>query len=584
MPKTSLDYSSQIIDQLKILIPDLSLDPLTPERKIVDTVAEILAESSIDPYILNYQYDIDTKVGSDLDKFVALFGFARQAGRRATGTVTFSRAQAANDDILIPSGTIVQVPPSAVSGTTSFVTTASVILVRDATSISAPIEAAAEGIQGNVPALTITQIGGLGATSVSGVLNTEATTGGTERESDAELKVRFKNTIFRNIAGTRDQYLALAIATRFAQKANVIGPISRFIEYVQIEPDLIINSIIPYSKYTYNFDYYVTSGDSSNEIFYGPNGADYTFGASVPPTITVNNTTNLPVGSVVLFEHAYCSTNSRNDPLNNVTNYIDVYTNGQDAVEASESLLFPSSSNNFVNVTSPYDIHNFVRADTGARPTVGNVFQELVWQPIVTIPDVITINGTDYFKNTHFWPVKDVTNYKNSKRARDGIEWASSVAISVPQGTPFLLLYTFNKLPLVLNEIMDRHKQVTSDVLVHSATDRLFNINLIVMYTAGFSRASVDIALQNTLTAFFERQQFGSLIQISDLLEVAHEVPGVDNIRLATPSDGVAYGVQEIAPDGSIIGVPYVNDFALQDSDLPVLNSVVTIQKSQNTW
>src|SRR3954447_18688859 len=113
MPKTSLDYSSQIIDQLKILIPDLSLDPLTPERKIVDTVAEILAESSIDPYILNYQYDIDTKVGSDLDKFVALFGFARQAGRRATGTVTFSRAQAANDDILIPSGTIVQVPPSA---------------------------------------------------------------------------------------------------------------------------------------------------------------------------------------------------------------------------------------------------------------------------------------------------------------------------------------------------------------------------------------------------------------------------------------------------------------------------------------
>jgi uncharacterized phage protein gp47/JayE len=132
---------------------------------------------------------------------------------------------------------------------------------------------------------------------------------------------------------------------------------------------------------------------------------------------------------------------------------------------------------------------------------------------------------------------------------------------------------------------MDRHKQITSDVLVHSATERFLNINLIVMYTPGFARSSVDEALTTTLGAFMERQPFGTLIQISDLLEIAHEVPGVDNVRLASPTDGVAYGIQEVAEDGTtILALPYTNDFALQDSDLPVLNSVVTTQKSQNTW
>jgi uncharacterized phage protein gp47/JayE len=132
---------------------------------------------------------------------------------------------------------------------------------------------------------------------------------------------------------------------------------------------------------------------------------------------------------------------------------------------------------------------------------------------------------------------------------------------------------------------MERHKQITTDVLVHAATERYFNVNLIIMYTPGFSRTSIDEAINTALTSFLEKQQFGALIQISDILEIVHEVPGVDNVRLALPGDGVAYGIQEVAGDGSTpVGVPLVDDFALQDSDLPVLNLIVTTQRSQNTW
>src|SRR3954465_1242513 len=100
-PRTAIEISNGIRASLRVLDPDIATEPLTPERKIIDTFADVIAESNVDSYVANYQYDIDTKVGADLDKFVALFGFARQGGRSATGTVTFSRVTAATVDLII---------------------------------------------------------------------------------------------------------------------------------------------------------------------------------------------------------------------------------------------------------------------------------------------------------------------------------------------------------------------------------------------------------------------------------------------------------------------------------------------------
>jgi uncharacterized phage protein gp47/JayE len=649
MPKTAQEYSQQIRAQLKILDPTLSADPLTPERKIIDTVAEVLAGASIDSYTLTYQFDVDTKAGSDLDKFLATFGFARQGGRRATGSVTFSRTTPPANDILISSGTQVVKPATNVSPAVVFFTTTSVVLPTGGTSVEAPIEAADVGSLYNVPANTITQISGFGGSDISAIFNATGTTGGVESETDAEVRVRFKNTVLRNIAGTKDQYLALSIASRFSNKANVIGPISRFSEYAQVPSTGTIISQIPYSNYTYNYDYYLTNGDVTNEIFYVPRGADYTFTDTVPPTVAVNSASTtltsgvtlpaatIPVtstaafpssgkiliggqvitytgktgvtftgatggvgtfgvstpvffgtirtGDVVLLEHSYCSINSRNDPFANLTNYVDIYVSGSNATEASDSLIFPTSAQNITATTSSaYYTQRFTRAD-GSYPVIGNRFMELLWQPIITIPSSIIINGTPYFQGTDYWQVTDTTNYRGSRRSRDGIEWSATAATSIGVGTPLVVDYTFDLLPMTLNEIIDDHKQITTDVLVHSATERFLNINLIVMYLGGFSKSSVDTAIETALENFLERQYFGAVIQLSDIVEVVHEVPGVDNVRIATSSDGVSYGVQEVGSDGvSPIGLPHTTDFFLQDSDLPVLNSVNAYQRSQNTW
>ena len=105
------------------------------------------------------------------------------------------------------------------------------------------------------------------------------------------------------------------------------------------------------------------------------------------------------------------------------------------------------------------------------------------------------------------------------------------------------------------------------------------------MYSAGFSSTAVDTAISAALAAWMERLNFGAVIQLSDIIDVVHDVPGVDNVRLAMPSDNVPYGLQEVALDGETnIGYPYTGDFALQDSDLPILNSIITTKRSQNTW
>lgn len=643
MARSAAEISRAIRAQLQVLDPDISTEPLTPERKIIDTVSEVVADSEVDTFVLDYQYSVDTKVGVDLDKFVALFGFARQGGRRATGAVTFTRSAIADADIVIPAGTQVVKTSTTVSPAIIFRTVATVTMYTGTTDVDAPVEATAAGIFGNVPANSINTLSTLGTANITSVTNAAATTGGVDIESDAELRVRFKNTIFRNITGTTDQYLALALSSRFTNKANVVGPKSRFIEYVQTLstattgshtlPVATINVVsttgfatsgtiyiagqavaytgktgttftgatggtgvitagsivsaptasqIPYSKYTYNFDYYLTDGNIASETFYNKSGVDYTFLSTVPPTFYVNSATALPSGSVVLLEHAYTSVNSRNDPATNILNYIDVYVSGQDVTAATEAAVFPTATFNNTG-GSPYLRTNFRRANDGSTPVAGNFFQELLWQPVYSLPSTITIGANTWTLNTHYWLVRDMTINKGSRRARNAIEWASTV--TTPANTAFVLTYNFNKLPLALNELMAAHKQVTADVLVHEATRRYYNVYLTIMYSPGYSSASVDQAVTTALTNFFAKQQFGVVIQFSDIIDIVHEVVGVDNVRVTTSTDNATnFGIREVASDGVTLVANNTTDFALQDADLPVLNSVVTLRKSQNTW
>lgn len=230
---TQQQWSSLMVQQLQLLDPTVSAFVGTPERKLIDTVASALANASIDLSALSNALNYNGKVGSDLDAFVGLFGFARQQGTYAIGTITFSASPVAAFAIPISYGTQIlginngtPVVFDVVSGNS---------LAAGAVSIDLPIRCEVSGSIGAMAANTITQfVGNTSIIGITGITNAVATVSGNDAETDTALKARFQNQVFRNVSGTSDQYLATALLTAYVTKANCIGPISRYQEYIQV--------------------------------------------------------------------------------------------------------------------------------------------------------------------------------------------------------------------------------------------------------------------------------------------------------------------------------------------------------------
>lgn len=288
MAISQAQFSAQMVAQLRLLKPNYSAEVGTPERLILDTVAQSLTDSQIDLIGLENALNIDTKFGTNLDNFVALFGFARKGSTTASGWVRFSRITPSTLPTIIPVNTLLQSTKVTNSGQSiQFATNASAVLaIGELESELIPITALSPGTNGNVEAETVTIMVGEVPLGVTAVTNPTATTNGEEQEDDNSLKVRFKNTVFRNLAGTKDQYLALAVSTAFSTKANVVGPVSTYQEYIQVPPVLDSES----------WEY---GGEGSGRSYTGRNYPLITKGSTSgsSATLTVESIGNLVIGT-----------------------------------------------------------------------------------------------------------------------------------------------------------------------------------------------------------------------------------------------------------------------------------------------
>jgi len=191
--------------------------------KILESVAQEIANSNNNSTLQTYSYDINTKSGSDLDTFCNLFGVYRQLGKRAVGTVTFYCNTATANIVNIPLGTQVAVPVGGnYTAPVYFATTAPAIIPIGATQVNVPVIASLPGIYGNVYANTVTALVSTlnGVTSVSNLNNM---TGGTDPESDAQLRSRWQNSAFNNTTGTNGKYILTALQNPNVSIANAIG-------------------------------------------------------------------------------------------------------------------------------------------------------------------------------------------------------------------------------------------------------------------------------------------------------------------------------------------------------------------------
>ena len=177
--------------------------------------------------------------------------------------------------------------------------------------------------------------------------------------------------------------------------------------------------------------------------------------------------------------------------------------------------------------------------------------------PVLSIPAQLTIGANKYYRGTHYWLVHDISGYGGTIRARDGIEWSSTIRGDkggIDEGPPKkekeepeytgerfseqkspttvkIAPYFYDQNVEDLQAALEASRQVTTDVLAHKAHVRYFKLDITVIYAPQSSPSTVNNSIHEALEAFFANQYFGSVIRLSDLLAQIHNVVGVQNVR-----------------------------------------------------
>jgi uncharacterized phage protein gp47/JayE len=579
---------AQVRAALSVSDPELDTSVGTPARKIIDAVSEQVAQAYVDDHLLNYQYDVDAKSGSDLDSMVELFGISRLTPKRAVGVVTFSQPSGTNTVANIPLGT--QVTNIVGSGQVVFSTIVPAQIDALATSIDVPVMAVVGGTAGNLPAHSLT----LRATPVPGVTvtNNASTSGGTDAETDDQLRARFKATVFRSLAGTVPMYQGIALENPSVTQVNVIGATKEWREQVQVVAG-VASSQIQNAQYIYSASP-VVGFDLDNGQILTP-GVHYTFDVTTFPTkprIVVLDSIVVPNGSLLDVSYDYVPTASRNNPGANppITNKVDLYIDGVLPQGASETLVLRHANSFNSTLGSKWYAPNYVR-DNGQPVTIGNYFIPLAFVPILTLPSTLTINGVIYTKDAtsgnSFHLAYDNTANGNSFKSLAGLEF---VAANAPNdNTIFSIGYTYNRVPSDVQTAIQDWRILGSDVWVHQAQFMRLRFNLAIMYTPHATQANVDAAISAALAQLIDNTGFDSVVQVSDVVQTVHNVSGVDNVRLmSVADDSTNYAVQLMDINGQVISTYQTNgraiDIEFGDAQLPVFDSIRTVAKAQNTF
>lgn len=585
---------AQVRQALALSDPDLDTSVGTTTRKIIDAVMEPVAEQSLDSLMLAYQYDVDAKIGADLDDFCAQFGMTRIGATRASGVLTLTRPGAGATGQLAISVGAQFVSDTAVP--VAFATVAPVLLTVGQTSVQAPVQAVNAGSIGNVAAGRVTGIL-TPMVTVVGCTNVDSMTGGADAETDEELRSRWKKTVFRNLAGTTDMYLGIALADVNCTGANVVGASKRYREQVQINGGVATSTA---DDLAYVFP------DSS---VLGPNidggvmllrGFDYTFDPALPPTVHMiaaqydtglRNSDGSVVwenldGAILDLDYEYTPKATRNDPANGITNRIDIYVAGVRATGAVQALIF-SQTTRFVDTTGGKVRTLFERLD-GSTPGLNNVFVPLAWGPIVTLPQTLTLSGTVYQQGQDFWIVHRKDAFGYTATSEFGIEW--SAARLPPSGTSLLLDtgYTYNDVPRAVQTNIDAWRLVGIDAKVHQAVQMRLGFNLVVMYDRGTSPSTVDDSIDTAIAGLLARVGFDATLQVSDVVQTVHNVPGVDNVRFATSADDATYYAIQRYVNGAVVQTWQTGgraiDVVFGDAEVPVFEKTIISPRAQNTF
>jgi hypothetical protein len=600
------DVSSTIVTALAVTEPTLDTSIGSVTRKLIDAVASSISSITVDNQILSYQYDVTSMTGANLDAFVQLFGLSRFPATMATGTVTFGVSAAQTSPVSIP----INAQVVSADGSTVAQTLTAASLATGALTVTVPIQVTTAGAAGNVAAATLTLLS-TPIAAISTVTNVGPTTGGAAQETDSQLQARWSATVFRNMSGTDQMYLGLALAAPACTGANVVGSYKRRTEQLQVVSGAA-TSTVPDAAFVYASGQ-VAGNDISDGDVAVP-GLQYTWNSgTIPPSITVIDSSYFPAGDIFDLSFAYVPVWSRNQPSSGITNRIDVWCAGVNAVSAAQSLIFENSMQFSSSTGSPFYNQKFVRPD-GTAPIAGNTFIPLAWGPIITVPSTIVVGATTYGLVTPAHAFGTVANgvtyayqivHENDAfgwgpYSNFGLEWNAGTLPA--NGTAFSITedYTYNNVPAVVQADIENWSLSGTDVLAHQAIEIPLQFSLAVIYDPTVTVSVTNAAISTALSTFLSVLGFNAIIFPSSVIQVVENTTGVTACRFIVGSDISGYngstpnsfsvGIQQLNPTGTAVTKSFVDtagnpqDVILGDAQVPTFGNVQLTAKALNSF
>jgi hypothetical protein len=403
-------------------------------------------------------------------------------------------------------------------------------------------------------------------------------------------------------------FLGIALNDPDCFAANVVTATKLVREQIQVASGTATSTVND-AKYVFGTPVSFGTDIDNGVVFVA--GHDYTFTPTLPPTVTVTNSTAIPNGTIADLEYQYTPTASRSNPSTGIVNRIDVWCAGSRAVSAQQSMIFQNTK---TFGSSAYPLANYVRPD-GSHPANGNIFLPLAFGPILTVSPTIVVGSTTYGLATTTNPlgtvtggvtyayqiVHDNTTFGWTSSSNFGLEWN---AANVPANNSVFTVgsdgaYTYNEVPLSVQREIDSWRLAGTDVQAHQAASVRLRFSLAVMYDRISYPPQVNQSMDAALSGWLNGLGLNSVVQVSDVLQVLHGVPGVDNVRFLNGSDWPGWtsgttnsyqvGIQQLSSTGTVIS-SYVDstgrpkDVFFTDSQVPQFGASLYQQKAQNSF
>lgn len=577
MSATPSQIAAAMIATLAQTAPELSCADGTPERQILDAVAQQISAAMISQYQTGGMLDINTKTGLELDQFVGIFGFGRLQGAASKGivTMTLTNASASTQEIPVNSQYYTTSGLAGSPATLYFASLQAVTIPAGQLTCSVPAQCTTVGTAGNIPPDSITsQSAALGASIVT---NLSAFTGGTNIETDASLRQRFMDTLLRNISGTEDWYINLALQNNSVSRVAVYGPVSLYKTQLAVPASTLTLPVVSDVKYVWQGQTSCFQNlGTSDEVFYSPVD-DYSVSSGASPVFTTTGGGALSslTGAIIDLEFQYTTASSRNDPANGITNKIDIFVDGSAPFMVTETCVVTSQTLSTTS-SSVYYTGKFQRVGDTGSPSASNRFMRLGSTPLIQFPSSITVSSVVYTLGTNYHLLQGTTTLTGSQLEVAGIEWESS---GPANGTQLTLNYTYNQVPQLLDAITITTKQICTDVLTHVADYQYMTTCLTVEYSRSYAISLVNTAIVSRLQIFYQTLGFGSPVILSQLVAAVQQVLGVNEVHVTTSSENATHGIRVF--NNSTDTTPAATnttDFVLNDNQIALYQSVVILQ------